>query len=183
VTVRNQQDEPSDATLIRRFLDGDERAFRALYQRHTPRLRMVVLRMLGPRRDEADDVVQDAWLKGCRGLRGFNGHAKFSTWLTTIGVRAVYSKFSRVEQRQVDLVDTLPAAHHGERADAIDLERAIAALPDQQRAVVTLHDIEGFTHEEIGRELGFATGTSKATLSRARAALRRTLNGGLSHAR
>ena len=144
---------------------------------------MVVLRMLGARRDEADDVVQDAWLKGCRGLRGFNGDAKFSTWLTTIGVRAAYSRYSPIADRTVDLVDALPAVSHSEPADAIDLERAIAALPDHQRAVVVLHDIEGFTHEEIARELGFATGTSKATLSRARAALRRMLNGGLTHAR
>jgi RNA polymerase sigma-70 factor (ECF subfamily) len=64
----------------------------------------------------------------------------------------------------------------------IDLERALAALPDHQRVVVVLHDIEGFTHEEIGEQLGVATGTSKATLSRARHALRLSLNEGASHA-
>jgi RNA polymerase sigma-70 factor (ECF subfamily) len=183
VTNRDGSAEPPDSLLIRRFLDGDEGAFRALYQRHTPRLRMVVARMLGERRDETDDVVQEAWLKGCRGIHGFNGNAKFSTWLTTIGVRAVYSRFTPIDERRVALTDALPATGHDEPADGIDLERAIAALPDHQRAVVILHDIEGFTHEEIGRQLGVATGTSKATLSRARAALRRLLNGGLANAR
>ena len=68
-------------------------------------------------------------------------------------------------------------------ATAIDLERAIARLPDQQRAVVVLHDIEGFTHEEIARQLGIALGTSKVTLSRVREALRRTSNDGVSNVR
>jgi RNA polymerase sigma factor (sigma-70 family) len=64
----------------------------------------------------------------------------------------------------------------------IDLERALASLPDHQRLVVVLHDVEGFTHEEIGAQLGLATGTSKATLSRARCALRQALTRGVSNA-
>ena len=183
VTLRSAASEPPDSDLIRRFLDGDEAAFRTLYQRHTPRLRMVVTRMLGQRRDDADDVVQDTWLKGCRGMHSFNGDAEFSTWLTTIGVRAVYSRFTPVDGARVELDEDLANAEDRDPASGIDLERAIAALPNHQRAVVILHDIEGFTHQEIGRQLGLATGTSKATLSRARAALRHLLNGGLSRAR
>ena len=66
-------------------------------------------------------------------------------------------------------------------ATAIDLERALSQLPDQQRVVVVLHDIEGYTHDEIAQQLGIANGTAKATLSRARSALRRLLNDGVSH--
>jgi RNA polymerase sigma-70 factor (ECF subfamily) len=183
VTQPDATSAEADTALIRRFLDGDESAFRQLYQRHTPRLRMLVARMLGPRRDDTDDVVQDTWLKGCRALGSFNGNAKFSTWLTTIGVRAVYSRFTPAHAEHVGLSETLPAADAGDHADGVDLERAIAALNDHQRAVVILHDIEGYTHEEIGQQLGVATGTSKATLSRARASLRRMLNGGLTYAR
>lgn len=183
VTPPRPASDASDSDLIRRFLDGDEAAFRALYQRHTPRLRMVITRMLGQRRDDADDVVQDTWLKGCRGMHSFNGDAKFSTWLTTIGVRAVYSRFTPNEDAHMELGDDLTGADAPDPAAGIDLERAIASLPNHQRAVVILHDIEGFTHQEIGRQLGLATGTSKATLSRARAALRHMLNGGLSRAR
>jgi RNA polymerase sigma-70 factor (ECF subfamily) len=181
VTSQQPESELSDTALIRRFLDGDEWAFRTLYHRHTPRLRMVVCRLLGARRDEADDVVQETWLKGCRGMHGFNGTAKFATWLTTIGVRAVYGRFSPTVDAETALLDDIPMPSLSEPGGGIDLERAIERLPDHQRAVVVLHDIEGFTHQEIGRQLGVATGTSKATLSRARAALRRMLNGGLSH--
>src|ERR1051325_670118 len=57
-----------DSALVRRFLDGGEQAFRALCRRHTPRLRMIIARLLGPRRDDVDDVVQETWLAGCRGI-------------------------------------------------------------------------------------------------------------------
>ncbi len=174
--------DPPDSSLIRRFLDGDEGAFRTLYQRHTPRLRMVICRLLGAQREEADDLVQETWMRGCRGMPGFNGDAKFSTWLTTIGVRAVYSRFSRQGLDEESLVDEVPDHNGRDPGLSLDLERAIAQLPDHQRTIVVLHDVEGYTHDEIARQLGVATGTSKATLSRARCTLRKLLNGGDSHA-
>jgi RNA polymerase sigma-70 factor (ECF subfamily) len=183
VTVSVALADQPDSALIRRFLDGDEGAFRALYQRHTPRLRMVICRLLGAHRDDADDLVQETWMRGCRGIHGFNGDAKFATWLTTIGVRAVYSRFSRHSLDEDPMIDELPEPPRGDPGLAIDLERIIAMLPDHQRAVVVLHDIEGFTHQEIARQLGVAPGTSKATLSRARCTLRRLLSeGGVAHA-
>jgi RNA polymerase sigma-70 factor (ECF subfamily) len=183
VTVSLVLAEQPDSALIRRFLDGDEGAFRVLYQRHTPRLRMVIVRLLGARRDDADDMVQETWMRGCRGIHGFNGDAKFSTWLTTIGVRAVYSRFARTSADEEPLFDDIAEPSPGDPALALDLERVIQLLPNHQRAVVVLHDIEGYTHQEIGRQLGIAPGTSKATLSRARCTLRRLLNrGGVSYA-
>jgi len=182
VTARPDPSDSPDAVLISRFLGGDERAFRALYARHTPRLRMIILRLLGARRgDEVDDVVQETWLAACRGLHRYAGDAKFGSWLTTIGVRAAYARFSRPGEIETELVDELPARPDGGPGSAIDLERALSHLPDHQRMVVVLHDVEGFTHEEIARHLGIATGTAKATLSRARAVLRRLLNDGVSH--
>ncbi|HJU74573.1 MAG TPA: RNA polymerase sigma factor [Gemmatimonadaceae bacterium] len=172
--------EPADSVLIRRFLRGDEAAFRALYLRHTPRLRMTVWRLLGPHHDDTDDVVQETWLAGCRSMHGFNGDAKFSTWLTTIAIRRAQSRFSAQEE-DAELRDV--ADETADSLTAIDLERAIARLPDKQRAIVVLHDIEGFTHEEIARQLGIPVGTSKVTLSRAREALRRMLPDGVSHVR
>ena len=144
---------------------------------------MVIARLLGQRADELDDLVQDAWLRGCRGIHGFNGDAQFSTWLTSIGIRVVYSRFARVARAEDELGDDIADSGREEPGVMIDLERAIARLPDHQRAVVVLHDIEGFTHQEIGRQLGIAPGTSKATLSRARCKLRMLLSGGMAHAR
>lgn len=175
--------ELPDSVLIHRFLDGDEGAFRTLYHRHTPRLRMVLWRLLGQNDTEVDDVVQETWFKGCRGIHGFNGDSKFATWLTSIGIRTVYSRYSKNGDSHEQLFDDIPEAEPAEPGNAIDLERALALLPKHQRMVVVLHDIEGFTHQEIARQLGVASGTSKATLSRARCALRRLLNGGLAHAK
>jgi RNA polymerase sigma-70 factor (ECF subfamily) len=174
--------DPSDDVLIRRVLAGDEDAFRRLYDRHSPRLKMTLRRMLGPRREDADDLLQDTWLAGCRALHRFRGEAKFSTWLTSIGVRAALSHLSHRGEQATEPLAEYEAPTGPEGGSMIDLERALAALPDHQRVVVVLHDIEGFTHEEIGEQLGVATGTSKATLSRARHALRLSLNEGASHA-
>ena len=174
--------ELPDGALIRLFLDGDERAFRMLYERHTPRLKMTLERLLGARRQDVDDLVQDTWLAGCRGLHGYRGDAKFSTWLTAIGVRVTLNHLTRGDGPETEVLDELPAPLTSSPASMIDLERALAALPTQQRIVVVLHDVEGFTHEEIGEHLGVAEGTSKATLSRARHALRLALNEGVSNA-
>ena len=172
----------SDATLIRRFLDGDEPAFRTLYERHTPRLRMLLQRLLGRDRHELDDVVQEVWLAASRGVHAYRGDAKFGTWLSAIGVRIVFNRLPRRSRDDDELSDDIPSPAEGAPATVIDLERAIAALPDHQRIVVVLHDVEGFTHEEIAEQLGIAIGTSKATLSRARHALRRALTEGVTNA-
>lgn len=179
--LRGSLTELTDVALISRFLAGDERAFRELYGRHTPRLRMIVMRMLGAsRQSEIDDVVQEAWLGACRGIQRYAGNAKFGSWLTTIGIRAAYSRFATSPNAELVLDDDVPAIQ-SPPGSTIDLERALSQLPDHYRAVVVLHDVEGFTHEEIGRQLGIATGTAKATLSRARATLRRWLNDGVTH--
>jgi RNA polymerase sigma factor (sigma-70 family) len=184
VTIRGSLADLPDAALISRFLGGSEDAFRALYQRHTPRLRMLVARLLGAvRQDAVDDVMQETWLAACRGLHRYSGEAKFSTWLTTIGIRTAYARFGGSADVETDLFDDLAAPSHAGPASAIDLERALSRLTDRQRVVVVLHDVEGFTHQEIAVQLGIASGTAKATLSRARSALRRLLIDGVSHVR
>lgn len=173
----------SDSVLICRFLAGDDLAFRALYQRHTPRLRMVVWRLLGTRREETDDVIQETWMAGCRAMHRYSGEAKFASWLTTIGIRRAQSRWSIPIEQSQESFDVADSAQADGPATAIDLERAIKRLPDHQRAVVVLHDIEGYTHQEIASQLSIALGTSKVTLSRARGALRRMLNDGVSNVR
>ncbi len=161
-----------DADLIGRFLDGDEKAFRLLYDRHTPRLKMTLLRMLGRIDQGVEDVVQETWLAGCRSMHTFRGEAKFSTWLTTIGVRVAIAELRRSHPAS-ELNEEIAAHDARSHTDAgLDVERALARLPDRDRLIVVLHDLEDLTHEQIGGLLGIAAGTSKATLSRARASLR-----------
>ena len=106
--------------------------------------------------------------------------ASASSWLTTIGIRTTYARFARSTDES-ELLEEIPTEVGDGPASTIDLERALSQLPDHQRVVVVLHDVEGYTHEEIARQLGIATGTAKSTLSRARSALRRLLNDGVSH--
>lgn len=156
---------------------GDERAFRELYRRHTPALHQLVLRMLGGSQPDAEDAVQETWIRAVRKLGGFRWESALRTWLCSIALnqaREILRRRGRAPVSELPEGLELPArpARDGER---IDLERAIARLPDGYRSVLVLHDIEGFTHEEISRHLEIAVGTSKSQLFDARRAMRALL--------
>ena len=168
--------EPIDdrqlAEALRRA--GDEQAFRTLYRRHTPRLYAVLNRLAAGSAHEAEDLVQETWIRAVEGLDRFRWDAAFSTWLISIGVNvardALRRRGRRPEDEWKDGFDVaLPPQPHGDR---IDLERAIQALPDGARTVLVLHDIEGWPHESIAARLEIAVGTSKSQLHHARRALR-----------
>jgi len=156
---------------------GDERAFRELYRRHTPALYQLVLRMLGGVAPDAEDVVQEAWVRAVRQLAKFRWESSLRTWLTAIGLnlaRETLRKRARARTEEIDERLGL-SARPVRDAERIDLERAIARLPNGYRAVLVLHDVEGFTHEEISRQLQIAVGTSKSQLFDARRAIRTLL--------
>jgi RNA polymerase sigma factor (sigma-70 family) len=155
---------------------GDESAFRELYRRHTPRLYQFVLRVMGGDELEAEDVVQDTWIRACRNLADFRWESKFGTWLTGIGLNLCRNRL-RSSGRWTDLCeDAAGAATGAPRESRIDLERAISMLPPGCRTVLVLHDIEGFKHAEIAEKLGITAGTSKSQLFSARRAMRRLLD-------
>jgi RNA polymerase sigma-70 factor (ECF subfamily) len=158
---------------------GDERAFRELYRRHTPRLYQVVLRLVSGAA-EAEDVVQETWIRAAERLGDFRWESQFSTWLTGIGLNLCRDRIRRSNRRaQLRAGEVAVTAVQPRRADEhIDLERAIAALPAGYREVLILHDVEGLTHGEIGERLGIAEGTSKSQLFFARKAMRRLLGAG-----
>jgi len=180
-----RQDAPTDAELAQQILRvGDEAAFRALYRRHTPALYQFVLRILGGSEMDAEDVVQETWIRAVAGLARFRWESSFRTWLTGIGLnrsRKHLRRGSRAEHEALDAVEPEVAAPEG--AERVDLEQAVRLLPNGYRAVLVLHDVEGFTHEEIGRSLGITPGTSRSQLHFARKTLRRLLEprGGVSH--
>jgi len=164
------------ADAIERY--GDESAFRELYRRHTPRLLALVARLLGPSDEDAEDAVQEAWIRACEGLKRFRWEAAFSTWISGIGINVARDMLRRRSRSRMtaldddrDDCDDRPARPHD--ADArIDLESAIRTLPDGYRMVLVLHDVEGLTHGDIARRLGIAEGTSKSQLFNARRLLR-----------
>jgi RNA polymerase sigma-70 factor (ECF subfamily) len=159
--------------------DGDEKAFRELYRRHTPRLLAFVMRLLARGESEAEDVVQETWIAAFEGLEGFQWNSSFSTWLGGIGlnkVRARLRKSSRsltVAAETPPEVAVAPVAHE----TRIDLETLIEMLPDDHRVILVLHDVEGMKHREIAEQLNIPIGTSKTHLSKARAQLRALMSG------
>lgn len=170
---------PADADLVRLAVAGDTRAFEALYRRHAGRVHGAVWRLSGMNPARAEELTQEAFVRAWQKLGSFRFESAFTTWLHRLAVNVALMELRSRDPEDSVEDDVLEAASEpvrpfcaGERAD---LERAVAALPPRARAVLVLHDIEGWKHEEIGQELGMAVGSSKAQLHRARGLLKRTL--------
>jgi RNA polymerase sigma factor (sigma-70 family) len=170
---------PADADLVRCATAGDTRAFEILYRRHAGRVHGAVWRLSGMNEARAQELTQEAFVRAWQKLASFRFESAFSTWLHRLAVNVALMDLRARDPEDNVETDLLEAAMDpvtpfcaGERAD---LERAVAQLPPRARAVLVLHDVEGWKHEEIGRELGMAVGSSKAQLHRARGLLRRKL--------
>ena len=168
----------NESQLIQRACDGDARAVRALYDRYAPRVYAVVRRLAGDE-DLAQDYAQEAWIRAIRALPTFRGDARFSTWLHRIAVNSALQAIRRAQthlRREAPMPDTVAAPPpSGDVLLQTRLEEALDRLPDGMRQVLILHDVEGYTHEEIGEMLGVASGTSKSQLFKARARMRSLL--------
>ena len=173
--------EQTDRRRIRDILArGDESAFRELYRGHTPRLFQFILRLLGGDELEAENLVQETWVRASENLGRFRGEARFATWLTGIGLNVVRDQMRRRGRDPLELVNSADISADivtapRPLAERIDLERAIALLPAGYRIVLVLHDVEGMKHAEIATQLRIAVGTSKSQLSKARRLLRGSL--------
>ena len=166
--------------LVARAQAGDQTAFRDLYRQHAGRVYALCLRLTGDGRD-AEERTQDVFVRLWDRVRSFRGESAFSSWLHRLAVNVVLNArraTGRREQRVMTVED--PGALERNRGStteglSIDLERAIAGLPDGAREVFVLYDIEGYAHAEIAELVGIAEGTSKAQLFRARRLLREKL--------
>ncbi len=169
-----------DSDLITRVLAGDRAAGRMLYDAHAPRVYRLTYRMAGDP-ELAQEFTQETFIRAFSRLKDFRGDAALATWLHRIAVSVTMNgmrKVKRFRTREVDIEEASPmtARSDGIEPDLRDrLAKAIDSLPEIYRTTLLLHDLEGYTHTEIAKQLGVAEGTCKSRLSIARSRLREML--------
>lgn len=174
----------SDAELVEGCKRREPAACEELYRLHSGRVFSLATRFAGGQAD-GEDLLQEIFVQVFRKIGSFKGESALGTWIYRLAVNHCldYVRSRQARQRQVtdSLDDTaaVPAspAARPMRAERIDLERAIAQLPDGYRAAFLLHDVEGFEHQEVAALLGIAEGTSKSQVHKARLRIREYLAG------
>jgi len=172
-----------ERVLVRQAQAGDLAAFEQLYRENVGRVYALCLRLCCDAQ-LAEELTQDSFVRAWQKLDSFRGDSAFASWLHPLAVNVALSeRRSRRRRNQMILAtDDLTAFEAPAELPApapvaaLDLERALAGLPDGARAIFVLHDIEGLKHEEIAERTGVAVGTSKAQLHRARKLLREALS-------
>lgn len=169
-----------ESLTIERAIRGDEAAMRQLWSRHAPHIDVVVRRLVGGDPDLAADIAQEVWIQIFRALPTYRGDAQFSTWAHRIAVNRTLNALR--SRRRIAAMETEVEEDSAiEEPDtdrpflAASIEAATAQLSPGARTVFVLHDIEGYTHEEIAERLGITSGGSKSQLFKARAKLRQLL--------
>lgn len=171
----------SEALTIQRAIQGDEAAMRSLWSRHAPHVDAVVRRLVGGNDlDLAADIAQEVWIQIFRALPQYRGDSQFSTWAHRIAVNRTLNalrKTRRLAKIETDVEeDTAMVDPDPDRSLMMaTIENAARQLSPGARAVFMLHDVEGYTHEEIAERLGITSGGSKSQLFKARARLRTLL--------
>ena len=171
----------TDQECIERTLKGDMGAFEILYRMHVDRVYAICLR-LSASGELAEQLTQDVFVQTWEKLSSFRGEAAFTTWLHRLAVNTVLQAHRKEKRRQEWFVQTedpgmvSTAISTPAIGTKIDLERAIAQLPERARSVFVLHDVEGYRHEEVAEMMNTSIGTSKAQLHRARNLLRKALD-------
>ena len=167
----------TDQQLIARAVAGDLAAQRALYEQHVDRVYRLAFRLAGDE-ELARDFTQETFVRAFDRLASFRGESALGTWLHAIGVSVALNGLRKVKRwraREAPLDDALTVSTTTRSAEPdlkVRLKAAVDALPEGYRTVFVMHDVEGYTHEEIAQTLGIQPGTSKAQLFRARAKLR-----------
>jgi RNA polymerase sigma-70 factor, ECF subfamily len=165
---------------IQRAIQGDESAMRALWTRHAPHVDAVVRRLVGNDLDLASDIAQEVWIQIFKALPQYRGDSQFGTWAHRIAVNRTLNalrktrRLAKIETTVEE--DSATVEPEPERALLLEtIENAATKLSPGARAVFMLHDVEGYTHEEIAERLGITSGGSKSQLFKARAKLRTLL--------
>jgi len=168
-------DAPPDAVLVEAVRQGTRAAFSELYQRHAGRLMPVLWRLAGGDRGRAEDWLQEAFVQAWQRLDQLRDGNAFGGWLTRLAVNLALGQRRRRHLATVETSCEQAAPEPPWPAADVDLERAIATLPERARQVLVLFHLSGFTHAEIAVLMGVDAGTSKAQLHRARTLLKERL--------
>jgi RNA polymerase sigma-70 factor (ECF subfamily) len=177
----------SDEEVVRRVIEGEPALFEILMRRYNRRL-FRVTRSIVTNDLEAEDIIQDAYVRAYQHLNQFEGRARFSTWLTKIAIYEAYARIRRIDYQKVDSISALEGEGMDVKAkgrnpeqqsyDAelkILLEKAFDALSDDYRSVFMLREIEGLSTAETAECLEISEENVKTRLHRARAVLQREL--------
>lgn len=166
----------ADRALVEKYLSRlDEQSFRELYRRHSPAMFALALRISDTEAD-AEDALQETWIRACKLIATFEWKSTLRTWLIGILINCVREVRRKRERRSEESLpgELSPQLFVSEQS-AGNLEEAIRGLPSGYRQVFVLHDVEGYTHEEIGRMLDINVGTAKSQLHHARKFIRTLL--------
>ncbi len=171
--------ESSENDWIRRFLDGDERAFDALVRAHQDRIYRLVLALLGEPED-ARDAAQEVFLRAFRGLHGWRYEARLATWLYGVAVNVCREArrrraSERIKRKRWALLVAPFLARRGQAVGSGAASRLVDLLPPRQREVVVLRVFQELTIEETATVLGIPEGTVKSNFAKAVASLRARL--------
>lgn len=163
-------------SLVERARTGDRGALERLYRAYEGDVYSLA-RRLTPNVQEAEDVLQETFLEVCRSLRRWRGEGPLWAWIRTITASKAMMRYRAGKVRQAEeLDDDADAGKPGDDVPLrLDLEAALRRLPERARAVVWLHDVEGYTHQEIAHMAGMTVSYSKSQLARAHQRLRRWL--------
>src|SRR5438132_4143849 len=166
--------------IVARAQAGDEAALEALYRAFEAPVYNLARRMLRNAED-AEDVLQETFLEVVRSIGQYRGEGHLWGWIRQIAATKALMRIRREQVREAEVFDEATMAGRAGHnvGQALDLERAMQELSDTGRAVVWLHDVEGYTHEEIAEMMGKSVSFSKSQLARAHTKLRRTLGAGM----
>ena len=185
------QEEQQESFWIKRCQNGDKDAFEPLVRQNAGKIQRLVWGMLGERKEDTDDVVQDIFIKAYIALPRFRGDAKFSTWIYRIALNHCRDYLKRSEPLPVELSEEQiadePVPEDAEQQDMLrhmqekranrKLQQLLAQLSEKHRRILVMREIEGMSYDEIGEVLDIKPGTVRSRLNRARAGIMRVVEG------
>ena len=189
----DSRSEPDDHALVARAKKGDVQAYDQLVQRHQTRIYGLIYNMTGNQQD-AEDIVQDVFIKGFSVLKRFKGKSSFYTWIYRIAINRTINFIKKRRNRSALSLNVMDSAVENDPAYVElsaresplrdvslaelqeKLNSALQTLSEKHRAVVVLHDIQGIPHEEIGKMMSCSSGTVRSRLFYARQQLQNELS-------